>query len=626
MPLLRWILVLMILPVMISRGQSIDNLKDSLKAARIKSDQEDIDRYLLKIANACVKQGELDTASKYSRILLQRSLLSGDKLYEARTLNTIANIKTERSDPDSAIFYYKRAINIYKVAGDTTEVAIALSNLGRVYRELGLSKEAIAVSMDALPYLEPYYHDIRKGDQALATCYNIIASCYNQLKEFKYALEFNRKALSIRIESDNLKGAAVSYNNIANVYTELSQYDSAISNLHKALNIRKSIKENWGSTLHNLGDVMVAQKRYNEAGDYYYQSLERKKLENDVEGLPLTLNGLGKVLIRKGAFVNAVEYLNQADSIARSMRLMKALRDNLELKMSLYDSLNNPYQAFIAAKELLAVKDSLLDERKSQSVVEMQIRYESEKSAQEIKLLNAEKLLDKNRIKMLVIVVSLTFVAVLLMVYSIIVTRRSKKKVELLLKELHHRVKNNLQVLSSVLSLQSQQLTDSNAIQAVKSSEGRVNAMALIHRKLYLGDTNRTIDIKDYVTELVGYLVHTYGYHDRDLKLDLQIEPISVDVDKAIPLGLILNELISNAFKYAYAEHAHPELYVGVSTHAPGALMIQVRDNGKGMPEPKKDAPVSFGLKMVNTLIRELRGSLDVTATKGTTYILNIPL
>ncbi len=227
---------------------------------------------------------------------------------------------------------------------------------------------------------------------------------------------------------------------------------------------------------------------------------------------------------------------------------------------------------------------------------------------------------------MLIIVVVLIFITALLLTYSIVVTRRSKKKVELLLKELHHRVKNNLQVLSSLLSLQSQQLTDSNAIQAVKSSEGRVNAMALIHRKLYLGDTNRTIDIKDYVTELIGYLVHTYGYHDRALKLDLYIEPISVDVDKAIPLGLILNELISNAFKYAYAEHLHPELYVGVSRPAPGALLIQVRDNGRGMPEPKKDAPVSFGLKMVNTLIRELRGNLAVTANNGTTYILNIPL
>ncbi len=133
--------------------------------------------------------------------------------------------------------------------------------------------------------------------------------------------------------------------------------------------------------------MMLALRKYNEAEDYYFQSLRRKQLEKDDEGLPITFNGLAEVFIQKRAFGEAVEYLRQGDSLARAMKLMQPLKDNLELKMTLYDSLNDPYQAFLAAKELLIVKDSLLDEHKSQSVVEMKTRYESEKSAQEIKLL-----------------------------------------------------------------------------------------------------------------------------------------------------------------------------------------------------------------------------------------------
>lgn len=618
--------MLAILPVIVSHGQSLENLQDSLDAAYRRNDPKDANRYLVLIANKYLADGSIDSALKYSRIFLQYNDSRESDINDARIFNSLAIIYDKKHDSDSTVFYYKNAIDVYKSIGDSSEVPISLSNLGAVYREVGWYEQAISTSINALAYLEPHYKEIQNGNQALATCYNTIAGSYAQMGDLNDALEFNRKAILVRIEAKNLKGIAVSYNNIGNVYGQLKRYDSAIANLRRALEIRERLNSKRGSTLNNLGDMMLAQRRYSEAENYYFQSLGRKRLEEDNEGLPITFNGLADVFIRKRAFGEAAEYLRQGDSIARAMKLMRPLKDNLELKMTLYDSLNDPYQAFLAAKELLIVKDSLLDEHKSQNVVEMKTRYESEKSAQEIKLLQEKTLNSQNRIKMLIIVVVLIFVAALLLTYSIVVTRRSKKKVELLLKELHHRVKNNLQVLSSLLSLQSQQLTDSNAIQAVKSSEGRVNAMALIHRKLYLGDTNRTIDIKDYITELVSYLVHTYGYQDRAFTLDLQIEPISVDVDKAIPLGLILNELISNAFKYAYTEHANPELYVGISAHAPGALMIQVRDNGKGIPEPKKDAPVSFGLKMVNTLIRELRGSLAVTGNNGTTYILNIPL
>ncbi len=626
MPLLRWILILAILPVTSSQGQPVTSLRDSLNVAYKQSDDKTIDRLLLAIVREHLKEGSVDSAERYSRILLSRSEKKSNELSEAWALNAIATVHSTKNNLDSAIFYYIRAIDIFKVLKDTADAPIALSNLGRIYRKRSQYERAIAVSIDALAYLEPNYHQIERGSQALATCYTIIGSCYTSLKDFEGALDYHQKALLIRQEENNYKGIAISYNNIGNAYEQLGQYDSAIANLQRALAIRERIKEEFGSTLHNLGEVMTAQKKDDEAMHYYLLALERKRLENDMEGLPVTLNSLAKLHMVRGAYGNASKYLSEGNGIARSMGLMQELKDNLELEVSLYDLQNDPRHALLAAKELLVVKDSLLNKQKAQSLAEMRIRYESEKSAQEIKLLQEKTLNSQNRIEMLIIVVVLIFITALLLTYSIVVTRRSKKKVELLLKELHHRVKNNLQVLSSLLSLQSQQLTDSNAIQAVKSSEGRVNAMALIHRKLYLGDTNRTIDIKDYITELVSYLVHTYGYHEREFTLDLQIEPISVDVDKAIPLGLILNELISNAFKYAYAEHANPELYIGISATAPGALMIQVRDNGKGMPEPKKDEPVSFGLKMVNTLIRELRGNLAVTANKGTTYILNIPL
>jgi len=195
-----------------------------------------------------------------------------------------------------------------------------------------------------------------------------------------------------------------------------------------------------------------------------------------------------------------------------------------------------------------------------------------------------------------------------------------------LLKELHHRVKNNLQILSSLLSLQSQQLTDDTAIKAVKSSESRINAMALIHRKLYTVDQNRTVDIKEYITELIEYLVYSYGYHERNFRLDLDIRDIHIDVDKAIPLGLILNELISNAFKHAYQNEPNPHLVVNLAYPEMNKLDICIQDNGAGMPAVDERQRKTFGMKIVSTLIKELKGSLNVETQNGTTYHLHIPI
>src|SRR5690606_9871564 len=119
-------------------------------------------------------------------------------------------------------------------------------------------------------------------------------------------------------------------------------------------------------------------------------------------------------------------------------------------------------------------------------------------------------------IKMLGVGMTLVLIIVVLVYINFRTVRKSKAHIELLLKELHHRVKNNLQILSSLLSLQSQQLTDDTAIKAVRSSESRINAMALIHRKLYTVDQNRTVDIKEYITELIQYLVYSYGYHEKN--------------------------------------------------------------------------------------------------------------
>jgi two-component sensor histidine kinase len=160
----------------------------------------------------------------------------------------------------------------------------------------------------------------------------------------------------------------------------------------------------------------------------------------------------------------------------------------------------------------------------------------------------------------------------------------------------------------------------------MKSSESRVNTMALIHRKLYGNDGNRSIEMKTYVQELVEYLIHSYGFDERKLQFILQSETIQLDVDKAIPLGLIINEVVSNALKYAYADHMNPTLNIEMTVADPNELKLVIKDNGPGISEASRyESPQSFGLKMVNTLAKEMKGRATTHPDNGTTFTLHIP-
>jgi len=378
---------------------------------------------------------------------------------------------------------------------------------------------------------------------------------------------------------------------------------------------------------------MMRSGKLQEAENYILQALAIRIKTNDKIGQVNTRINLADAYLQQDRLDAADRELKVAEAMATSLELLEQLKDIYHLKMVLHKKRHDPGAALAYSERLMVVKDSILNREKAQSLAEMQTRYESLKKEDRIALLEKEGLLravqlERNAllIRMLGVAIVLVLIIVALVYHNFRVVRRNKKHIELLLRELHHRVKNNLQILSSLLSLQSQQLTDDTAIRAVKSSESRINAMALIHRKLYTVDQNRTVDIKEYITELIQYLVYSYGYHEKNFKLDLEIKEISIDVDKAIPLGLILNELISNAFKHAYANQPNPHLAVNLAFPEVNALNIQIRDNGAGIPAVDEKQRKTFGMKIVHTLIKELKGSVNVKSDNGTTYELNIPI
>jgi PAS domain S-box-containing protein len=202
--------------------------------------------------------------------------------------------------------------------------------------------------------------------------------------------------------------------------------------------------------------------------------------------------------------------------------------------------------------------------------------------------------------------------------------QRSLKEKEVLLKEIHHRVKNNMQVIHSLLNLQASGIDDKTLRAKLEESRDRVNSMALIHEKLYLSADLAHIDFREYLKNLVDGIANTYK---RDgIVISVDMEPVALDVNVGIPCGLIVNELVSNSLKYAFPECRKGTITVGIRINSKGDNVLFVDDNGIGFPADLdfRNTP-SLGLQLVNGLTEQIHGKIELSQRAGTRLSITFP-
>ena len=206
---------------------------------------------------------------------------------------------------------------------------------------------------------------------------------------------------------------------------------------------------------------------------------------------------------------------------------------------------------------------------------------------------------------------------------------RSLREKEVLLREIHHRVKNNLQIIQSMLNLQVASISDAHAIELHKESQNRVHSMALIHEKLYQSESLSRIDFAEYVDGLLANLFQSYGVSERSVRPRVTVGGVALDVDTVIPCALIINELVSNSLKHAFPAawrraNQPGEIRIDLHPGSDGGLVLSVADNGVGLPEGfEPDRCVSLGLQLVSVLSRQLRGTLEVCGRGGAAFTIS---
>jgi two-component sensor histidine kinase len=198
----------------------------------------------------------------------------------------------------------------------------------------------------------------------------------------------------------------------------------------------------------------------------------------------------------------------------------------------------------------------------------------------------------------------------------------SLREKELLLQEVHHRVKNNLQIISSLLNMQSAATDDPVLTSAFQECQKRIQSMAMIHEMLYASQDLGDIDFAEYARLLASEVAHSYGMDPALVRLVFDLEPIRIAIDRAIPCGLILNELLSNAFKYAFPDGCGGEIRVAMRREE-GCIRLAVEDTGVGITQGRFPGETrTLGLRIVNILTEQLRGTMEITSNHGAQFVL----
>jgi len=200
----------------------------------------------------------------------------------------------------------------------------------------------------------------------------------------------------------------------------------------------------------------------------------------------------------------------------------------------------------------------------------------------------------------------------------------SLREKEVLLQEIHHRVKNNLQIISSLLNLQAGYIQDKPYADMFEESRNRIRSMAFVHERLYRGKDITSVPSDEYIKDVVSALFRSYGVNPEKIALKMNIGDVVLGIGSAIPCGLIINELVSNALKFAFPQGRKGEIQVALQATDKDEILLTVSDNGVGMPENLDLAKAeSLGLKLVKILTDQMGGKLQINRNQGTTFQIN---
>ena len=446
------------------------------------------------------------------------------------------------------------------------------------------------------------------------------------------------------------------HNNLGVYFNKSKNADSAIAEFNQALNYLSKVsrKNNlddlffMGLIKGNIAQSYMLLNRYNEAVPLLKQDVSWSIKKGDYLNAVISSNELASCFMKLNNLDNAIHYIDTAAILLKGKEDIMPLVQNKKLLAEWNLLKGNEKVAANLLRELVTLKDSFINQEKESQIINQQVAYAVKQKVDEIEqknnlLKSSEQLLEKQSNQKLILIQTIVFLLILLfmIIYlyyrlknnqkilleknSEIITKNiiiqdSLKEKEALLKEVHHRVKNNLQIISSLLNIQASKSNNQEVIEELTESKQRILSIALTHEFIYKSGTLAYIQMPDYIEQLIEQLKYLFNSDKNKIKVTLNIEKIAFEMDVALPIGLMVNEIVSNSFKHAF-DVKGGEIRVQM-TRNDNQFCLALSDDGKGF-DPNKRNEIesnSIGLELIDSLVDQINGNINMLKGKGTTF------
>ena len=544
---------------------------------------------------------------------------------------TRGNIYMQQKDAEKASADYETAYDLSEQTKDEVSKQRALAAMSAASRMLG----------DKVTSLDQILRAIRTAERlkdytSLASWYLSAGNTYLALNKTSESLEYYTKAYSLQsyITQPTVKLSVLG--NISSCFVALKEYDSALLYSNRRLQLAMTQNNLFAvaSTYIDLGNIELAKENYTAAIEQFQLALKDYAKSNSSADLTRVYNALASAYLKTKKYDKAEEYLLKGYAL-QSRGIDKGTKRYTDYLLSkVYEETGEMDNAKRFRNEYFALGGDVINTETELKINKLQSEYEISKREDALALEKREKELKDLQLKdanirlwgSVALIILLTIVAIVLYrnylqkKQSAILLAQKNERIETLMRELHHRVKNNLQVIGSVLNLQSLKLTDPGAKSAVEEGKARVEAMSLLHQKMYLDENLRAINMEEYITSLSNMLANSFGFDESIVQTNIKLSSKNMDVDMATPLALIINELITNAFKHAFQQVEKPQLTIELNEDKKEqVLSLIVSDNGKGI-NLSSVSPSSFGLKLIRTFVQQLDAKMDISNSKGAVF------
>ena len=565
-----------------------------------------------------------------SREAIRLSKASNNQISLAKSYRYLAIYHKEYSKLDSALFYFDKVKEIYINQNQELELANTYIDIKAVHTVKADYNQAKAFVYKALDLYENLKH--KKG---IAHSYAHIGDLLYYDNNYNEAIKYCDKAIVLQKEINAKEDLALSYRFKANsqLFTGFD-LENALEAINASIDLYSELNETGIPLMASInwrGNIFKYMERYDEAIIDYQTNFDNSNRMGLERYLIPSLGNIGHVYIMQGRYEEALPYNLRAVELIKKTGRTRNLWENYMHVSEIYETLgdhkNALYYHQLYASEHELFKDNVILSLEQ----EAQSKYEVGQKNATI-LFQDEKISQQKRTKILYIILTGLLALIIfglfynfrknqkrneqLEVLNIALDKKNTQN-ELLLKEIHHRVKNNLELVKSLISLQSAQLEDSATKDAMIASENRVQSMGIIHQKLYQGENLGSIDMKDYFVNLGDGILDTFDAEEK-VKIECAMEQLELDVDTAVPIGLIVNELITNALKYAFPDDSKGKIEISLTQSNPQLLRLKVADNGIGKTIGLKPKGTGFGSQLIKLLTQQLNGSMKESHDNGT--------